>query len=79
MEYSEILNVLPKDVSQILQTKLDRIQLTPELTKEEVEELINDAVKLTKLEILIDDDEKLRLVDKMLSFVAKAAVNAIFA
>lgn len=79
MEYSEILNVLPKDVSLILQSKLDGIQLSPDLSKAEVEELINDAVRLTKLEIIISDDEKLRLVDKMLSFVAKAAVKAIFA
>jgi len=36
-------------------------------------------VKLTRLEMVIEDDEKRRLVDTLLSFVAQAGVNALFA
>ncbi len=78
MTYSEILNALPKSVSGILQAKLDAINITPNLSKSEVEELLEDAVKLTRLEMEINDDEKLRLVDALLTCVAKAAVSAIF-
>jgi hypothetical protein len=79
MNYSDILKALPKSVSDILQSKLDAINLTPDLSRSEVEELLESAVKLTRLEIQIEDDEKLRLVDTLLTFVAKAGANALFA
>ena len=78
MEYSEILAVLPKNVSTVLQSKLDAVQLTPELSKAEVQELLEDVVQQTRLEIIIEDDEKLRLVDSVLNHVSKAVLKLLF-
>lgn len=78
MDYATIIQALPKDVSTILHEKLDSTPMTAEMSPSEIKELINDAVKLTRLEIVIADDEKLRLVDTLLSVLADAGVRAIF-
>lgn len=78
MKYAEIMKALPKDVADLLQSKLDAVQLPPDITPAEAEELLQDAVDLTRLEMVIHDDEKRRLVDTILTFAAKAGVQAIF-
>lgn len=78
MEYAEILKALPQDVETLLQAKLDGIQFTPNLSQDEVKELLEGAVKLTKLEMDISDDEKRRLVDTVLTLIVNAGVKAIF-
>ena len=79
MNYAEIMKALPKDVAELLQSKLDAIDLPKDVTPSEAQELLQDAVDETRLQLVVHDDEKRRLIDTILSFVAKAGVNAIFA
>lgn len=79
MDYADIMKALPKEVADLLHSKLDKIQLTKDLSPDEAKELLDGAVKLTRLEMVIEDDEKRRLVDTLLSFVSQAGVNALFA
>lgn len=79
MDYADIMKALPKEVADLLHSKLDKIQLTKDLSPDEAKELLDGAVKLTRLEMVIEDDEKRRLVDTLLSFVSQAGVSALFA
>ena len=79
MNYTDIVNALPKDVAETLQAELDKVDINDTMSQDEVCELAEDAVILTRLQIVIEDDEKRRLVDTLLSFVAKSVVSVVFA
>ena len=79
MNYVDIVNALPKDVADTLQAELDNVNINDAMSQDEVRELAEDAVKLTRLKIVIADDEKRRLVDTLLSFVAGSVVGVVFA
>jgi hypothetical protein len=78
MNYSTIIAALPKDVSDLLHKNLDGIELSGELSKDEATELLEGAVKLTKIQMIIEDDEKRRLVDSLLTMVVPAGLKALF-
>ena len=79
MNYVDIISALPKDVADTLQAELDNVNINDTMSQDEVRELAEDAVKLTRLKIVIADDEKRRLVDTLLSFVAGSVVGVVFA
>ena len=79
MNYADIINALPKDVADTLQAELDNVNINDTMSQDEVCELAEDAVTLTRLQIVIEDDEKRRLIDTLLSFVAKSVVSVVFA
>ena len=79
MNYADIINALPKDVADTLQAELDNVNINDTMSQDEVRELAEDAVKLTRLKIVIEDDEKRRLIDTLLSFVAGSVVGVVFA
>ena len=79
MNYVDIVSALPKDVADTLQAELDNVNITDAMSEDEVFELAEDAIKLTRLKIVIADDEKRRLVDTLLSFVAQSVVGVVFA
>lgn len=79
MNYADIVKALPKDVADTLQAELDNVNISSSMSQDEVHELAEDAVKLTRLKVVIADDEKRRLVDTLLSFVAKSVVSVVFA
>ena len=78
MTYADIINALPPDVAALLHTKLDAIQFAPGMSADEAKELVDGAVQLTRLEMVIADDEKRRMIDALLTQVAPAAVAALF-
>lgn len=79
MNYADIVKALPKDVADTLQVELDNVNITDTMSEDEVFELAEDAIKLTRIKVVIDDDEKRRLVDTLLSFVAQSVVSVVFA
>ena len=79
MNYVDIISALPKDVADTLQAELDNVNINDTMSQDEVCELAEDAVILTRLQIVIEDDEKRRLVDTLLSFVAESVVSVVFA
>lgn len=79
MNYADIVKALPKDVADTLQAELDNVHITNAMSEDEVRELAEDAVKLTRLKTVIADDEKRRLIDSLLSMVAKSVVSVVFA
>lgn len=79
MNYADIIKALPKDVADTLQDELDNVHINSSMSEDEVRELAEDAVKLTRLKAVIEDDEKRRLADTLLSFVAQAIVGVVFA
>ena len=79
MNYADIINALPKDVADTLQAELDNVNINDTMSQDEVCELAEDAVTLTRLQIVIEDDEKRRLIDTLLSFVAGSVVGVVFA
>ena len=78
MNYADIIKALPPDVAALLQAKLDAAHVSPSMSQDEVKELLDDAVQMTRLEMIIADDEKRRLVDSILTMVGPAALKAIF-
>lgn len=78
MNYSSIINALPQDVATRLQEHLYLIDVNANLSKDEALDLFEDAVRKTKVEMVIEDDEKRRLVDSLLSMVGNAGVGLIF-
>lgn len=79
MNYQDIIKALPKDVADTLQSELDNVVITDAMSKDEVFDLVDEAVKLTRLQIVIADDEKRRLVDTLLAFVASSIVAVVWA
>jgi hypothetical protein len=79
MNYADIVKALPKNVADSLQVELDKVNITDTMSQAEVRELAEDAVKLTRLKIVIADDETRRSVDSLLSFVAQSVVSVVFA
>ncbi len=79
MNYADIIKALPQDVADTLHAELDKQPFSPELSRDEVLELIEDAVKMTRLRTVIEDDEKRRMVDTLLGMFASAALQVVFA
>lgn len=78
MKYSDIINALPLKVSEIVQRHLDAVHMTEHMSESEVKELLDDAINLAKAEIIIDDEDKLRMVDALLAGLSAAGIKAIF-
>lgn len=79
MLYSEILRVLPKDVSDLLQAKLDAAPFTEHMTPQEATLLVEAAVEQTKSDLFIRNEEVERMAHFLLAQVPQAAVKALFA
>jgi hypothetical protein len=64
------MQALPISVSDLLQSKLDSVQLSTDLKPSEVQELLDTVVQRTKAEMDTPKDaEKLRLLNAVLSLI----------
>lgn len=81
MTYDGIIRALPVPVQEALFENLDSFVITGESSREEVSELITNAVRLTKLSdayLAIEDLNKKQIVDDLLSAVPMAGTDAVF-
>lgn len=81
MNYTEILNALPKDVSTILQITLDNTPIESTTSNEEIFNLFNSVIESTKLQMNLVginlDSGEFKMVSALLSLVPSAGVKMI--
>ena len=78
MNYADIIAALPADVATLFESKLDSMHISSNLSQVEAQDLFDEAVKLTKLEMVLKDEAMKRMVDTLLTMLSGAGVKAIF-